>query len=46
MHMEEYQEAGEALGRLLRKSEYPRIALFCLTITPLIVFIGFKFLLT
>ena len=44
--MEEYEEAGEALGRLLIKFEYPRMALFCLTITPIVVFVGFKFLFT
>ena len=32
MSMDEYEEAGEALGRLLIKSKYPRMVLFCLTI--------------
>jgi hypothetical protein len=45
-NMEEYQEAGEALGRLINTYKYPQVALFCLTIIPLVLFIGFKFLLT
>ena len=44
--MDEYEEAGEALGRLLIKCEYPRLALLCLTITPIIIFTGLKFLFT
>ena len=28
-NMEEYEEAGEALGRLLNTYKYPHIALFC-----------------
>ena len=46
MLMDEYEEAGEALGRLLIKFEYPRVALFCLTIAPIAIFIGLKFLFT
>ncbi len=44
--MDEYEEAGEALGQLLLKCEYPRVALFGLTIIPIIVFTGLKFLFT
>ena len=44
--MEEYEEAGEALGRLLMKFKYPQMALFGLTITPIVIFIGLKFLFT
>jgi hypothetical protein len=44
--MDEYEEAGEALGRLLMKFEYPRLALFGLTIAPIAIFISLKFLFT
>jgi|TARA_B110000037_G_C16854863_1_gene397469 hypothetical protein len=44
MQMEEYEKAGEALGRLLIKTGYPRVALFCLTVVPISIFIGLKFL--
>jgi len=44
INMDEYEEAGEAFGRLLLKFEYPRVALVCITIAPIITFIGFKFL--
>ena len=46
MNIDEYEEAGEALGRLLMKFEYPRMVLFGLTIAPIVVFIGLKFLFT
>jgi hypothetical protein len=46
MLMEEYEQAGEALGRSLIKTGYPRVALFCLTIVPMAIFIGLKFLFT
>jgi hypothetical protein len=46
MLMEEYEQAGEAFGRLLIKSKYPRMTLFCLTIAPIAIFIGLKFLFT
>lgn len=45
-NMEEYEEAGEALGRLLITFKHPHVALFCLTIAPIAIFIGLKFLFT
>ncbi len=46
MQMDEYEQAGRALGRLLIKTGYPRVALFCLTVVPIATFIGIKFLFT
>ena len=43
--MEEYEEIGETLGRLLLKTKHPKLTLFCLTITPIVAFGLIKFLL-
>ena len=42
--MNEYEEIGETLGRLLLKTGHPELTLFCLSITPIIAFIIIKFL--
>jgi len=44
--MLKYEEVGEALGRSLIKTGCPQVALFCLTIVPISIFIGLKFLFT
>jgi len=41
--MEEYEQAGEAFGRLLNTCKYPRVILVCLT-TIIPIYIGLKFL--
>jgi hypothetical protein len=42
--MHDYENAGEALGRLLLKCKHPLVTLGCLTVMPVVVFIGIKFL--
>jgi hypothetical protein len=44
--MHDYEKAGKYLGHSLIKTGYPRVALFCLTIVPIAIFIGLKFLFT
>ena len=44
--MEEYEEIGETVGRLILKTKYPKLTFFSLILTPIIVFILIKFLLT
>jgi len=44
MILEEYEQAGESLGRLLIKSNCHKIVLCCLIIAPISIIIGLKFL--
>ena len=43
--MEEYEEIGETVGRLILKTKHPKLTFFSLILTPIIVFILIKFLL-
>ena len=43
--MEEYEEIGETVGRLILKTKYPKLTFFSLILTPIIIFILIKFLL-
>ena len=43
--MEEYEEIGETVGRLILKTKHPKLTFFSLVLTPVVVFILIKFLL-
>ena len=43
--MEEYEEIGETVGRLILKTKHPKLTCFSLVFTPVVVFILIKFLL-
>jgi len=43
--MEEYEEIGETVGRLILKTKHPKLTFFSLVFTPVVVFILIKFLL-
>ena len=43
--MEDYEEIGETVGRLILKTKHPKLTFFSLVLTPIIVFILIKFLL-
>ncbi len=43
--MEEYEEIGETVGRLILKTKHPKLTFFSLVFTPVIVFVLIKFLL-
>jgi len=43
--MEEYEEIGETVGRLILKTKHPKLTFFSLVLTPIVVFILIKFLL-
>ena len=42
--MEDYEEIGETVGRLILKTKYPKITFFSLVLTPVIVLILIKIL--
>ena len=44
--MEDYEEIGETVGRLILKTKHPRLTFFSLVLTPVIVFILIKILFT
>ena len=42
--MEEYEEIGETVGRLILKTKHPKLTFFSLVLTPVIVLILIKIL--
>ena len=42
--MEDYEEIGETVGRLILKTKHPKLTFFSLVLTPIVVFILIKFL--
>ena len=42
--MEDYEEIGETVGRLILKTKNPKLTFFSLVLTPVIVFILIKIL--
>ena len=42
--MEDYEEIGETVGRLILKTKNPRLTFFSLVLTPVIVLILIKIL--
>ena len=44
-YQNDYEEVGEALGHVFLKYKYPKLALFCFSVTPIIIIVGIKFLL-
>ena len=43
--MDDYEEIGETVGRLILKTNNPKLTFFSLVLTPVIMFILIKFLL-
>ena len=43
--MEDYEEIGETVGRLILKTNNPTLTFYSLVLTPVIMFILIKFLL-
>ena len=37
--MEDYEEIGETVGRLILKTKHPKLTFFSLVLTPVIMFI-------
>tara|TARA_Y100001935_G_scaffold110587_1_gene91791 strand:- start:167 stop:310 length:144 start_codon:yes stop_codon:yes gene_type:complete len=42
--MEDYEEIGETVGRLILKTKHPKLTFFSLVLTPVIVLILIKIL--
>ncbi len=42
--MEDYEEIGETVGRLILKTKHPKLTFFSLVLTPVIMFILIKIL--